>query len=86
MKKLITIAMACFALAACSSTLHSNGTTYEPKGLFSESEKSDDICYETSVGDIILGIIFIETVIAPVYLFGFDMYEPISLKKDGKCN
>lgn len=86
MKKLIT-ALLCFSLMACSQPLHTNGKTYEPYGLLNaDAKKNENVCYQYSVGGVILSIILIETVFVPVYIFGWDVFEPFKEKKDGKCN
>jgi hypothetical protein len=33
--------------------------------------------YKTVVGNVIWGIILVETIIAPIYFFGFSLYEPV---------
>jgi outer membrane murein-binding lipoprotein Lpp len=89
MKKLIASAMiaASLVLSGCSNSLMINGKTHEPYGLLNVEKKSDKICYETNVADVALGIIFIETVIVPVYTFGFDLKEPKrAVDQNGDCN
>lgn len=86
MKKLITIGMMALALAGCSSSLTVDGNTYHPYGLLNSEKKSDKVCYDTSVGDVILGVLFIETAIVPIYVFGFNVKEPVKMKdKNGNC-
>lgn len=88
MKKLITsglIAMS-LALSGCSDALNTNGTTYHPYGLLNSEKKSDQVCYDTNVADVVLGVIFIETAVVPIYVFGFNVKEPVKLKdKNGNC-
>ena len=48
--------------------------------LNEDSKKNPDIEYEPIWGNIVWGIILIETIIAPVYFFGFSLFEPIGEK------
>ncbi len=52
-------------------------TKYVPRNLF-KSTYSDSIQYEPCWGNIIWGIVLCETVIAPIYFFGFSMFNPVS--------
>lgn len=51
---------------------------YPTVGLF--SNKSKDICYEVSVGNVVWSIILIETIVFPVYFIGFSIMNPIRAK------
>ena len=54
---------------------------YPTYGIFNEgSNKSKKVCYEISLGNVVWSIILIETVIAPMYFIGYDLYNPIRLK------
>lgn len=86
MKKLVTTLMIALSLAGCSSNFKTPEKTYEPYGLINESnKKSDKVCYETNIGDVALGVIFFETIVAPIWVFGFDVEQPTSMK-DPKTN
>jgi hypothetical protein len=88
MKKMIASLMIALTLAGCSQTINDPTRAYEPYGLLNEEKRNENVCYETNVGDVILGIILVETIIAPVYIFGFDVKEPKRMKtsEDDKCN
>lgn len=86
MKKLFTTALMALSLAACSSNLTVENTKYESYGLLSPSKEDKKVCYKANTGDVILGVLFIETVIAPIYIFGFDVFEPVAMKDAaGNC-
>lgn len=69
------------ALQACADPMTIEGVTYDTYGLFNESEKRNpDVEYHLCVGNVVWGIILIETVVFPVYFFGFSLYEPIGRK------
>lgn len=68
---------------ACSDGQVFNGEYYDTYGIFNEDEvKSDDVEYRVCVGNVVWGIILCETIIAPVYFFGFDLKEPVSYTKE----
>lgn len=61
----------------CASEKTIDGVTYDTYGFFNEDDnKNPNIHYEASVGSVIVGILFVETIIIPVYIFGFDFMEP----------
>lgn len=87
MKKMIATLCAALLLAGCSNPMTHEGKTYDSYGLISSNEKSDKVCYKTNITDVVLGVIFFETIIVPIYTFGFDMYEPQKMKdQNGECN
>lgn len=69
------IALSC---SGCAESKYIDGKNYQPYGLVNENEiKDDSIIYTVPPGGIILSVIFIETIIAPVYVIGWDLYEPV---------
>lgn len=69
-------------LAACSDPKVIGGVTYETYGLLNQDEvKNPDIQYHLVMGNLIWSIVLAETVVAPVYFVGFDLYEPVGPKK-----
>ena len=69
----------------CSDTKVIDGVEYDTYGILNvEDKKNPDIEYEVCWGNVVLGVILIETVIAPIYFFGFDMYEPVGKKSEIK--
>ncbi len=89
MKKIGIMALmaSLLALTACGAPIEHNEKVYPTYGLFNENEsKSEDMCYEVSVGNVVWSIILIETVVAPIYFVGFSLYNPIGPKDaNGKC-
>jgi hypothetical protein len=43
--------------------------------------KYPDIQYRVIWGNVVWGLVLSETVIAPIYFFGFSMFEPVGEKK-----
>ena len=73
-------------IVSCGQPKRINGKTYDTYGLFSEDvAKNDSIQYSICGESVVCGIIFVETIIVPIYCFGFDLYEPEMLK-DGDKN
>ena len=67
-----------FSLSGCADRKTINGRTYDTYGVFSEgSTRNGAIEYEVSIGNVIWGILLAETIIAPVYFFGFALFEPV---------
>jgi hypothetical protein len=65
----------------CGENKKINGVWYETYGLINKHEVKDSkIRYRTIVGNVVWGIILFETLIAPLYFFGFSMYEPVGPK------
>ena len=87
MRNLTKIILLMFILLSCADNKTINGITYRPYGLLNESAcKNDSIEYEASLWAIASGIIFVELVVPPIYTFGYNLYEPIGLKKDLNAN
>ncbi len=62
-----------------------DGVTYNTYGVFNESnEKDPKIRYEVIWPNVFFGVLFIQTIIVPIYFFGFSMFEPIRNNNDVK--
>jgi hypothetical protein len=86
-KILIVPIILLFILSSCSDAKNIDGIIYEPYGLFNKDEIADPkIHYALVMGNVIWGIFLWETIIGPIYFFGFDLYEPISLKYQGETS
>ena len=82
MKKLIVLClMLSFLLAGCGSSKVIDGKEYGTYGLLNESKmKNDNVEYRMVIGNAIWGVFLCETIVAPVYFFGFSLYEPVGKK------
>ena len=71
-------------LTACADSknfiIDGEKVTIEPYGCFDLNAKHDSIEYKINAGNIVLDIIFCETIIVPVILIGDQLYEPIRKK------
>lgn len=52
----------------------------QPYGLFNPEDKNENIEYKVSMGSVIVGALSFETIVVPVYIFGWNLYEPIAKK------
>ena len=68
-------------IQAQSSNCHHDSVEVPPYGVFTKELAQPNIQYTTCAGSVILAIIFCETVVAPVYLIGWELYEPVGKKK-----
>ena len=84
MKKLTLMAIVASALllTACGAEDKViNGTKYGTYGLFNKEEmRNPNIQYEVSGWSIFWSVLFCETVVAPVYFLGWDLYQPVAAK------
>ena len=76
------ILMMLVCLTGCGDTKQIDGITYDTYGLFNETDKKNpNIHYDLIIGNVVWGILLCETIVAPVYFFGFSLYEPVSKKE-----
>ena len=82
---ILIVAILGISLVGCGNTKVINGVEYDTYGLLNQNEKENpNIQYELILGNLILGVVLVETVIAPVYFFGFSLFEPVGPKSDIK--
>ena len=94
MKKLLSvlfISLILFASCADSKTFtlpndegKQESIKVEPYGLFNTNKKVNGIEYKVCVGNIVWDVILVETIIVPVWLIGWQFYEPVGLAPDYK--
>lgn len=78
MKKILLSLVILLALSSCAEKKMIDGVMYKPFGLANEeTHRVDTIQYEISAGSVIVAIILSETIIAPVYIIGWDLWEPV---------
>jgi len=86
MKKFVALILITSILAiGCGQSKVIDGKTLDTVGLISMNvdvgNYSNKVHYEPCWGNIIWGVILIETIIAPIYFFGFSMFNPICIKE-----
>jgi len=68
----------------CGDTKIIDGIEYDTYGLINDDEKKNpNIQYEVIWGNVVWGAILVETIVAPIYFFGFSLWEPVG-KKTGE--
>jgi hypothetical protein len=75
------------AVTGCGEPRTINGTHYDTVGLVQHLEGDVDPCieYKVSMGNVIWGVLLIETIVAPIYFFGWSIMNPVSAKKSPEC-
>jgi len=79
MRKIIAsiVCVCTLFISGCGDSKVISGKEYETYGILNRDEiRSEDIHYSIITGNCIWGIILCSTVIAPIYFFGFSLYEP----------
>ncbi len=83
MKKLMMFALVCAMLVGCAESKtfrKADGTefTAEPYGWMNKDAKVDGVDYEVCEGSVLMCFLFSETIAAPLFISGLDLYEPVS--------
>lgn len=87
MKTTFLLLFISFFLFGCAEdkalVLNGKSVYAESYGLFNEeAKKRDDVVYQISPGSVVVSIITFETVVIPVYILGWDLYEPVRMKTE----
>ncbi len=85
MRKLITmllVACMCMLSVGCANSRMVDGNQVEPYGVFNQKKEVESVRYKVSVGNVVWSVLLCETVIAPVVLIGFFLFEPVGPKAD----
>lgn len=83
MKKLLILLLTVLLMSCADSKTFekADGTKFvaEPYGWANyQSKKIKGVIYEVNTGNIIWDILMVETVFVPVWLTGWELYEPVS--------
>jgi len=79
MKKIVvTLLIICMAILfiGCADDKIICGEKVETYGLLSFNDEKDWVDYEISISNVFWGMVLVETIIVPIWLFGFELYEP----------
>jgi len=80
---IIVLVVVSLAFSGCANTKVIDGVEYDTYGLLSKDEKKNEkIQYELVWGNIVWGAILFSSVVAPVYFYGFSMWEPVGKKSE----
>lgn len=80
---ILAVAFVSIALTGCAEKKtfkKADGTefTAKPYGWMTKDKEIEGVDYELCTGNIVLSVIFGETVVAPVLLTGLELWEPVS--------
>ena len=84
MKKLIILIMSALMICSCAESKKfrkQDGSVFtaKPYGWANyQTRKIDGVKYEMNITNVVLSTIFVETIIAPVLITGYDFFEPVS--------
>jgi len=87
MKKLIVFTFSILLLSSCShkQTFKTEAGPVEAVGYGianEDSKKLPNVVYSISPLNVILAILFCETIVVPIYVVGWELYEPDRLKTE----
>lgn len=77
MKKLISLCILAATLTACAQD-NQYGKAYGFANQ--ETKKNPDAIYEWNLGSVICGAIFCETLVVPIYVIGWNLFEAKGIK------
>ena len=85
MKKLIILFIGLLLLTSCADsktfTIDGKEVKVEPYGWANvDAKKVDGVKYQVNFGNVVWSVIGVETVIIPVWLTGWELFEPINLE------
>ena len=76
-------------LTSCADSkvliINNQKTLVKPYGWANKNSRyNDKVVYEPVVGNVVWSILGIETIIVPVWLTGWQLFEPVSVKVEGE--
>lgn len=87
MKKILTFLLAiCMLFASCANSYSYKNDkglveTAEPYGWADYQKcKADGVIYQVNIPNVVISVIFAETIIIPIWLTGYQLFEPIGVK------
>lgn len=79
--RLLTVLFLSIIMFSCADKkefiINQEKVIVEPYGWFDLNAKNDSIEYKINGGNVVLSIIFCETIIVPIWLTGDQLYEPV---------
>lgn len=87
MKKIITLFSLLMLFSSCATTKifeHENGSIVaRPYGWVNKKAIKDErVVYQVNPGNTIISVLGIQTVVLPVWLTGWQLFEPVKLKEE----
>lgn len=90
MKKILLATLVVVSLfTSCSDEktfTKKDGSTFtaQPYGWGSKEDKIEGVEYKINVPDVVLSVMFSETIITPILITSFDIWEPVSYTEPTK--
>lgn len=73
----LLLAVLMLGAVSCGTDRRINGRVCETYGLLNKDDiRCPGVRYCTIAGNVFWGIVLVETIVAPVYFFGFSVREP----------
>ena len=80
-RKAMIITATVLTLSSCGNDMTIGGQHYDTFGIANEDAYRDPkIVYEISAGSVIWAILLSETIVFPVYIIGWDLWQPVRAK------
>lgn len=72
-----------FSTTGCTApTKTINGVEYKDYGLFNQAQEySPTVRYEPNWWNIVLGVVFCELIVPPLYVLGWHFMEPVAVRE-----
>ena len=75
---ILSIVASSLILTGCGNDKFIDGKHVEVYGFANiEANKDPNVIYEISAGSVICAIFFSETIIVPIYVIGWDLWQPV---------
>ncbi len=79
--KLFLIGLLLILATSCAENKVIDGVEYRPYGLLNENtQRNPNIEYEVSGWAVFSGVVFFELIAPPIYVFGYNLFEPVGKK------
>ena len=78
--KILIVLLLSMMLVSCAHKRYINGKIYESKGIFTMDERDSNIKYRLYVGNVVWACILSESIVAPVIICGWYLWEPVYAK------
>lgn len=56
--------------------------TVEPYGWMTRNDENENVNYEVCIQNIVVSVIFGETIIVPIIITGLQLWQPVSIKQE----
>lgn len=89
MKKLLLSCLVLLTmLTSCADSkklqIDGKDVVVQPYGWFDTSEKNENVKYKVCAGNVVWSVLLCETVVAPILITGYQLWEPVSVKEPVK--